>query len=384
MGRSLTFFLSAGEASGDAHGAKLIESLRRRFPDARFVGLTGPRMAEAGCESIADATAHASMLAQPVLKLGYYVPLVLRLKAAIRKIRPDVLIPIDSPALNWHLASTARACGVPVVYYICPQVWAWAPWRVKKLARLTDAVACILPFEQRYLRDRGVNATYVGHPLFDTLPEPPDPPPDILDAFAHGTWRVALLPGSRPGEIRWHSRALLACAERIRRRFGDARCTFCAVDERAAELIRRQIGDADLPVEPGRTREILAEAHFAVTASGTATLEVAHFGTPMVVFYRGNIVVDLLHLLGRPFGILVIPHYSLVNILAGHKLVPELMPWRGNVRQLIDTVMEVMDDLGWLLETRRQLQMLTQPLCAPNGKAACDNAADLIVRFLPG
>ena len=385
--RPPTIFLSAAEASGDAHGAALIESIRRLVPDARFVGAAGRKMAQAGCEVIADLTQQASMLAGPLLKLGYYIPMLLRLKGAIRKIRPDVHVPIDSPALNWHLAAAARAVGTPVAYYLSPQVWAWGPWRVKKLARLTDRVACILPFEQRYLRDRGVNATYVGHPLFDTLcassasGDPPEPP-DLLDAYGQGTWRVALLAGSRTGEIAAHTKALLACARAIHRRWPQSECTFCAADERAAEAIRKRIGGADIPVAPAQTAQILARSHFAITASGTVTLEAAHFGVPMVVFYRASRFVDLVHLVGAPFGILATPHLSLVNILAGQRMVPELMPWHGEVDKLVDIVLEVMDDLAWLIETRSRLREIVAPLSAAPGQTASDNAAKLIVDLM--
>ena len=379
-----TIFLSAAEASGDAHGAALIESIRRLVPDARFVGAAGQKMAQAGCEVIADLTHQASMLSGPLLKLGYYIPMLLRLKRAIRKIRPHVHVPIDSPALNWHLTATARAVGTPVAYYISPQVWAWGPWRVKKLARLTDRVACILPFEQRYLRDRGVNATYVGHPLFDRLWASGDPPepPDLLDAYGEGTWRVALLPGSRTGEIAAHTKALLTCARAIHRRWPQSQCTFCAADDRAAEAIRKRIGRADIPVAPGDTARILARSHFAVTASGTVTLEAAHFGVPMVVFYRASRFVDLVHLAGAPFGILATPHLSLVNILAGRRMVPELMPWHGEVDRLVDIVLEVMDDLAWLIETRSRLREIVAPLRAAPGQTASDNAAKLVVDLM--
>ncbi|MBN1553224.1 MAG: lipid-A-disaccharide synthase, partial [Phycisphaerae bacterium] len=136
-------FLSAAEASGDHHAANLIHALRKRFPDARFLGAAGPAMAAAGCESIIDLTAKASMVAGPLTNLRYYRRAVRLLQKAIREARPDILVPVDSPALNWHLAKAAKAVGVPVMYYVAPQVWAWARWRIKKVRRLTDHVACL-------------------------------------------------------------------------------------------------------------------------------------------------------------------------------------------------------------------------------------------------
>jgi lipid-A-disaccharide synthase len=383
MAQGATIFLSAAETSGDEHAARLIQAIRRRLPDARFLGAAGPRMAQAGCEVLADLTGKASMFGGPVLKAGYYLRTMRRLCKGLRRARPDLFIPVDSPALNWHLAKAARKIGVPVFYYIAPQVWAWAPWRVKKLARLTDRVGCILPFEQRYLWDRGVNATYVGHPLFDALPAPPAPPapPDLADAWVNGTWRVAMLPGSREGEIRGHMPALLAVVEMIHRRWPKARCIFTATNDAAAKLIRQLSNGRDIDIAVGRTRQVMAESHFAVTKSGTVTLELAHFGVPMVVFHRTSRLLGLLrHLLGH--WAVNTKSFSLVNILAGRKIVPELMPWHGNVKKLKAAVKEVMDDYGYLYEIRRQLVELTTPLRVAPPHSASDNAAELAVGLI--
>jgi lipid-A-disaccharide synthase len=386
MPRRPTIFLSAAEASGDEHAANLLRSLRERVGAARFVGVAGPRMAAAGCEVLADLTGRAEMLLGPVLRLGYYVRTVGRLKRRIAELRPDVVVPVDSPALNWHLAAAAKRVGSPVVHYIAPQVWAWATWRVRKLSRLTDAVACILPFEQAYLRRRGVRATYVGHPIFDTQPPPPRPP-DITDAWCRGTWRVALLPGSRPGELRHHARPLLAVARAIRDRWPAARCTFAAADADAADTIRSALGggaeEVDLTVGRRSAPDVLADSHFAVAASGTVCLQAAWLGVPMVIFYRAGLLSSLLyHALGRTGILLATPHFALVNILAGRALVPELVPWRRNKRRLIDTVLEVMDDVGYLNQTRQRLLSMVRPLRAPAGTRACDNAAELVLRHL--
>ncbi len=381
--RQITIFLSAAEASGDSHGAHLVRSLRARLPEARILGVAGPKMAEAGCEVVADLTSRASMMGGPLTQLGYYIPLVLRLQRKIQQLAPDVVVPIDSPALNWHLAKAARKAGSPVVYYISPQVWAWAPWRVKKLARLTDQVACILPFEQRYLQDRGVRARYVGHPLLDSLPKPPEPMPDILSAWSDETWKVALLPGSRSSEIKGHAKALAACAATIRRRWPKATCTFSVYDQRAAETLSTMAKENEIELLVGQTHKVLSEAHFAIAASGTVTLEVAHFGVPMVIFYRTSLMTGLLHrILGHSRKFIGTPHLSLVNILAGRRIVPELMPWHGNTKKLIEMVLDVMLDPGYLLETRQRLQDLTGSLHGPNGLPASENTADLIVKTI--
>ncbi len=383
MATAPTIFISAAEVSGDEHAALLIAAIRRRCPNVRFVGAAGPRMAEAGCEVIADLTHKASMFGGAALQAGYYLKTVRRLQCAIREIRPDLLIPVDSPALNWHLAAAARKAGAAVLYYIAPQVWAWAPWRVKKLARLTDQVACILPFEERYLCDRGVNAVFVGNPLFDALPPRPAAAPDLAEAWAHGRWRVAMVPGSRRGEIRGHMPALLAVAEMIRRRWPASKCTFTAYTDAAGELIGKLANGADIDIAVARTHEVLANSHFAVTKSGTVTLELAHFGVPMVIFHRTSRLLGLLRRLLDRWAVTT-DSFSLVNILAGRKIVPEFMPWHGDIKAIKAMVREVMDDYGWLFEVRRRLIDLTASLRVAPPATASDNAADLALQLING
>lgn len=427
--KPLTIFISAAEASGDYHAANLMRAIRRRVGqggsgpqrDVKFVGAAGPRMAAEGCEVVADLTHDASMVGGPFLRLGHYYRAVRRLQRAIREAKPDIVVPVDSPALNWHLAKTARSLGIPVVYYIAPQVWAWAPWRVRKLARLTSAVACILPFEEDYLRSRGVNATYVGHPLFDDLGEQPSHAcadlgmasdnglPDLCDAWANGSWRVAFVPGSRPAEIRGHSPAMFKLAQAIRRRWPQSTCIFTANDPAAAKAILDACGhdsfkpcdagsptaapvNGDIFLAVGRTREVLAQSHFGVVKSGTVTLEAAWFGLPMVIVYRTGLLMGALHrTLGRCRALMPTPYLSLVNILAKQTLVDELMPWHGNYRQLEDAVLCEMDDLGRLSELRLSLMELVKPLQAKSKNSgrgdggtpssAADNAAAFILRF---
>lgn len=378
--RPLTIFISAAEASGDEHAARLMRALRRRLGRVRFVGVAGHNMAAEGCEVLADFTVRASMLGGPFLRIGYYYRAIRRLQRRIAEIRPDVHIPVDSPAMNWHLAKAARKSGAKVVYYIAPQVWAWAPWRVKKLASLTDHVACILPFEERYLRDRGVRASFVGHPLFSSLPARPAVLPDLAEAWSEGSWRVAFLPGSRPGEINDNVPAILAAAAAIRRRWPQARCTFAARNNEDALAIRKASHKgmgAHVDIEVHRTAEVLARSHFALAKSGTNTLQVAHFGVPMVTFYRVGLLAY--GLVGR--WLIRTPHLSLANILAGRRIVPELMPWFGSARKLSDMVIDTMSDLGCLFEARADLLALTDELRG-DGADASDNTAALVAGVL--
>lgn len=395
MGRPLTIFMSAAEASGDHHAARLMRAIRRQAGDVRFIGAAGPQMAAEGCEVVVDLTRKASMVGGPFMRLGYYYRNVRLLQRAIEDIKPDVLVPVDSPALNWHMCKTARKIGTPVMYYIAPQVWAWAPWRVKKLARLTDAVACILPFEQEYLRKRGVNATYVGHPLFDDLPAD-HAPPNLEEAWADGTWRVTMAPGSRMGEIRGHAPALCKVAKKLLSLWPNATCIFAVQNERAAGHIRQACESIDLhPYDPdksgqvqlavGKVREVMANSHFGLIKSGTVTLEAAWFGMPMAIFYRTGYLLGLLHrTIGKMPAIFPTRYLSLVNILAGKRLVDELMPWHGSVKQLQQAALNNMQDLGHMHDLRQDLLALVEPLHARHvagtgDQLAADNAAKLVL-----
>ncbi|MFP4353589.1 MAG: lipid-A-disaccharide synthase [Phycisphaerae bacterium] len=376
-----TFFLSAAEASGDLHAANLVKALKRRCPDARFVAAGGPRMARAGCELLVDLTEKAEMLGGPIFRVRYWLKTIRMLKRQMAECGANLHIPVDSPALNWHLAAGAKEAGIPVFYYIAPQVWAWAPWRVEKMRRLTDQVGCILPFEQRYLRDRGVEATYVGHPLFDHLPPRKDPPPDLAEAWYEGAWNMVFAPGSRPAELKGNVRAFLEVARKIKRRYSKTRCIFTVANEQAAEQVRAAANGQEIEIVAGRTPEVLSEAHFALAKSGTVTLEAAWYGVPMVIPYRTSRLLSVLNrLLGRWF--VKTPSFSLVNILAGRRIVPEIMPWHGSAKILKSMVLEVMDDLGYLYETREKLLDLVNPLRVEPPRTASDNAADLALKLI--
>ena len=378
-----TIFLSAAETSGDHHAANLIHALREKLPNARFVGATGPKMEAAGCESIINLTKKASMILGPIANLLYYRKAVKKIKKAIHDIRPDVHVPVDSPALNWHLAKASKRAGVPVVYYVAPQVWAWAPWRIKKVRRLTDHVACLLPFEEQYFRSRGVNATYVGHPLFDGRDQvDPNELPDLVDVWTTGKFRVALLPGSRRGEIKAHALPFAKLTEDIRQRFSGASFTFTAVDETAAQQIRNTVGERfGIPIVVGKTPEVLLDSHFAIATSGTVTLNVAHAGVPMVIAYKTSRLSYLVFPLLKQW-LFRTKSLSLVNILAGRKIVPELMPWNGNVKKLCDAALMVMGDLGYLTSTQKKLLELTKPLALPAPHLASQNTADLVIKII--
>jgi lipid-A-disaccharide synthase len=376
-------FLAAAEASGDHHAAGLVRVLQQRYASAELLGVAGPEMQAAGCECIEDLTARAQMLGGPLFALPRWIATVRRLQRAIREARPDVFVPVDSPALNWHLCKAARSVGAKIMHYVSPQVWAWATWRITKLRRLTDRVACILPFEQDYLREHGVPATFVGHPLFDELPARPadEHLPDLAEAWHDGQWRIALLPGSRSSEIARHAMPMRRLAEGIVSRWPEARCTFTALNNDAARRITAACDGTTPEIAVGQTSQVLRESHFAIAASGTVTLQVAHFGVPMVVVYGvGGFERAMYRLIVK--RLLHTRSLSLPNILAGRQIVPELMPWHGDMDQLQACVFDCMDDYGWLCQTRRRLISLTDTLHAPGSGSTAENAAECLCGLL--
>ncbi len=284
----MKIFFSVGEPSGDLHGANLIQQLRRRRPDCEFVGYGGPRMAAAGCTLHEDLTKLAVMwFARVLVNLHRFWNLVSRADRYFRHHRPDAVVLIDYPGFNWWIARRAKAHGIPVFYYGTPQLWAWAGWRIKKMRRFVDHVLCKLPFEEMWYRERGCNATYVGHPYFDQLRA------EQLDAAFIERQRggdgplVTILPGSRTQEVQNNFGQQLQAAKLVRQRVPNARFSVAAFKASQAEMIRKQLRNVDLPIEVhvGRTAELIDAATCTIAVSGSVSLELLYHTKPSVIVY---------------------------------------------------------------------------------------------------
>jgi len=286
--RPPTIFFSAGEPSGDLHGANLIRQLRARRPDVRAVGYGGPNMAEAGCQLHEDLTALAVMwFVRVLVNLHKFWGLVSRADRYFRHHRPDAVVLIDYPGFNWWIARRAKVHGIPVFYYSPPQIWAWARWRVKKMRKYVDHVLCGLPFEERWLRRHGCNATFVGHPFFDEVRRHA-----YDEAFleAHRGLPgplVAILPGSRTQEVAKNLRWFLKAAALIREQVPDVRFALAAFKPHQAEMARKMIAASRLPMEVclGKTPELMRLADCAMSVSGSVSLELLYHATPTVILY---------------------------------------------------------------------------------------------------
>ena len=356
--------ISAGEASSDRYAAMLVEELRRLWPDARFFGCAGPRMRAAGVEAAIEAE---SLAVVGLVEVIAHLPRIWRqyrkLIAAAQKTRPRLAILTDSPDFHLRVARRLKKLGVPVVYLVAPQVWAWRKGRIPLMRRTIDRLLCIFPFEEAFFRKNGIRAEYIGHPLAGEV----RPVLDKAEFFrkhrlAPGRQLVTVLPGSRKGEAARHLPALIDAVERIYRQ----RVTHFmlpASDTTGAAFFRERIGGAPIQVIEGETWEAIAHADLALAASGTVTIEAALAGTPMVTFYKVNAVSWLLgRLLVR------VPFYSMVNLVAERAIVPELMQSRMTGKEIAANAL-------WLLQDDAMRNRMRQDLAEVAGRLAGEGRA---------
>jgi lipid-A-disaccharide synthase len=332
--------ISAGEASGDRYAAMLVDELRRSWPDARFFGCAGPRMRNAGVDPVIEAE---SLAVVGLVEVVEHLPRIWReyrkLVAAARKRRPRLAILTDSPDFHLRLARQLHRQGVPVVYLVAPQAWAWRKGRISQMRRNISRLLCIFPFEEKFFRDQGLQASYIGHPLAGLV----RPTLEKAEFFrkhrlAPGRPLVTVLPGSRKGEAARHLPALLEAVERIYKRQA-THFLLPASETTGAAFFRERIGRAPIQVIEGETWDAIAHAELALAASGTVTIEAALLGTPMVTFYRVN---PLSWLAGR---LLVrVPFYSMVNLVAGRAIVPELMQSAATGERLAANALWLLQD----------------------------------------
>jgi len=372
----LRILISAGEASGEMYGAELIEEIRRVSPrPVEALGLGGERMQGAGCELIVEAHDVAVVgLFEVVRHLPGLYRHFNRLVAEAAQRKPDVAVLIDFPEWNLKLAKELHRIGVPVVYYVSPQLWAWRRGRVKLVERFVRKMLVIFPFEREFYAEHGVDVDFIGHPLGRL-----EPPPISREDFAtrygldpQKTW-ITLMPGSRRGEVARHLQTMMESAARLTR---DPQQQFEFLLPVASTLRNSQLGEK-LERGDGRlcahgasvrlvhdAREALKHSRAAVVASGTATVEAAVAGTPFVMVYR---LSDLTYNLGR--HLVKLPFYAMVNLIAGHQVVPELVQHSFTPEQVESALKPLLPDgeprqqmLAGLAEVRSKLRGSTNEL----------------------
>jgi lipid-A-disaccharide synthase len=363
-GRRKAIMLVAGEASGDLHGAGLCRALRGLDPSRRLFGMGGARMGAAGMDLLVDVTANAVVGGDEALG---QVPRLYRayrtLRAALRDAeRPAVLVLIDFPEFNLFLARTARRAGVPVVYFIPPQVWAWRGGRVKTIRRLVSLVLAVFPFEVALYRRAGVPVEFVGHPLLDQIGTAPTREEARRRLrIDDGGLVVGLLPGSRQQEIVGLLPAMRDAAARVRATLPGTRFVLGL-----APTIERRVaagyldGGPEVEIVEGQTHAVIRAADLLLATSGTVTLEAALLGTPMVVCYRLSALSEsVLRLLAR------VPWMSLANLTLGRAVVPELYRRTATSERLAREAVRLLTDTGARETQRAAFSELTGTLGQP-------------------
>jgi lipid-A-disaccharide synthase len=380
--RPLCLGFVAGESSGDQLGAALIRALRSRVPDLRCAGVAGPLMQAAGCETWAAAHELAVMgLIEPLKHL----PRLLRLRSdLIRRFtteRPDAFIGVDAPEFNLGLAAHLKRAGVPTIQYVSPQVWAWRQGRVRRIARSCDLVLCLLPFEVEFYERHGVRALFVGHPLADQIPL------DVDQALARrelgidaAASLIALLPGSRLGEVERLGADFLAAARWLQARRPSVQFIAPMASgevRRVFERHMRQIGWSGVRVLDGQAQRVLAAADAALVVSGTATLEALLSKRPMVVAYR---FAGLTAFAIKRLGIVKVPYMSQPNLLAGRRLVPEFFQEQAEPAALGAALLDALENRERRALLESEFRSVHESLRRGGAERAADAVLELIAR----
>jgi lipid-A-disaccharide synthase len=382
----MQIFISAGEPSGDLHAANLIDSLRACFPEARFTGFGGERMAAAGTKLLYPLVNLAVMWFLNVFfNLLTFIRLIFMADRQFRDERPDAVVLIDYPGLHWWIAGRAKARGIPVFYFVPPQIWAWGGWRVGKVRKYVDQVLCSLPFEPAWYHARGVSdAVYVGHPYFDELADRSLDPAFLTEQGARGRSLVAILPGSRTQEVTRNLPDMVRAAAKLAQDRADVRFAVACLHERHKKIAEGIIAQAtaDDPVTPvpaievyaGRTPELIRLARVAWAVSGSVGLELMVEALPSVVLYKVK-RFDLW--VARWF--IKAKYISLVNLLADAEVFPEYLTWRNVSSNLADWARAWLDDSKARAQATESLLRLRN-LVAQRG--ASDRAAQQISYWL--
>ena len=375
------FFIVAGEQSGDVLGAGLIRALTKRYPQARFEGVTGPLMREAGCETRADIEELSLFgISEVIGEIPRLLRLRRRLFERVVENAPDAFIGIDAPAFNTGLEMRVRARGITTVHYVCPTAWAWRQGRTKNIRKAVDLLLAIFPFEEAFFRRFDIPVTFVGHPLANELPLHPDSASARraleLDTNAP---LLGLLPGSRRSEVSRLGPVFIETARWLRARHPELRFVAPMATPAVRALFEAQIAraGADLGIRlvDGRSREIMRAADVLLLASGTATLEALLAKTPMVVAYK---LSPMNYAIARVFNLIKTEHVSMPNLLAKRALVPECLQQQARVSV-------IGPEVDRLLESQAARAAQTDAFAGIHQQLALDadeRAADAVAQLL--
>lgn len=354
-------FISACEPSADMHCANLIRAGEARGfnEQIEWFGVGGDNMAQAGCKVMIDTVRKAAMIYNAISQVGFYKKVLRKINRHFRHNKVDLVIVCDSPAFNFHVAKAAKKHGIPVLFYVAPQLWAWAPWRINKLRKCCDKLACILPFEEDWFLSRNVDARFVGNPLFD------DVSIDFTESYKDYTdyeprkARIALMPGSRAAEIKHLWPAMQKVAIQILHKWPQTSFYAVAPSQEKVDILKnKKITGFKCEFSAGNIIEIADKVDIALVASGSATLQVASAGCPMIIMYQSSRI--LWNLIGR--WLIRTRFLSLVNILAGRELVTEFMPYFTSIKPISDRCSALIGNKSILTKISMELENLVAPL----------------------
>ncbi len=375
----MRLLISAGEASGEMYGAQLISALRRSVPELEAFGVGGERMRAAGCRTVVDAAEIAVVgLGEVVRHLPRIWTCFRRLLRAIDIKRPDAAVLVDFPDFNFRLARELHRRGVPVIYYVSPQLWAWRPGRIELVRCYVRKMLVIFPFEEQWYRERGVDAEFVGHPLCES--------PTFSLELAASTQRntskpwIALLPGSRRREVEANLPPMLKAAALLGSQHHYVLPVASTLDW---EWMDAQVARAGAGYSIGLsfTRDVraaLRHSRAAIVASGTATVEAALIGTPFVMVYR---VSQLTWTLGR--RLVKVPRFAMVNLIAGREVVPELVQSEFTAKNVAAQVQQILNDTAARERMLAGLAEVRAKLCGGcSGQSASDRAAEAVLKAI--
>lgn len=353
-----------GEASGDLHGAHLVKELKELSPSLQVVGIGGASMRAAGAELVKDIPQLDVMGLIGLSAVKAMLQRIFRIRRLIQGERWDLVVLIDNPGLNFHFARVAKACGLRVLYYIAPQVWAWRQGRMRWIQRRVDHVLAILPFEEPLYKQAGVRCTFVGNPLLD----------EVAPSYDRQALRrqfglkndgpvIGLFPGSRKGELYEHMPLLLETVKRLAERHPAVQFILAQASSIQDQLLNELLQNSPVPIRVFRNQasEVMAASDLLVVKSGTSTLQAAVVGTPMVLFYRAPswITYQLARRLIR------VPWIGLANLVAGRGIVPELIHHEATPERLVQETERLLTDARAYEDMKVALSSVRQALGAP-------------------
>ena len=366
----------ACEASGDLHGGKLARAIKNQASNAFLFGVGGKAMQTEGVRILVHSKTLSVMGITEVLsKLPMIYRAMTTVKKALSRLKPDLLILIDSPDFNFHVAAAAKKLGIPVLYYISPQIWAWRQNRVHKIKRLVDHMAVILPFEAAFYRKHRVPVTFVGHPLLDGILPVPDrlPAPTRLKEPV-----IGLIPGSREKEVTTLLPVMLEAAKIIHRFLPTSRfmvsCAESMDADAVVDIVDQYASTLDVEIVNGSITQVFKQSRMLVAASGTVTLEAALYGIPMVIVYK---VSPLSYWLGK--RLIKVKHIGIVNLIAQKELLPELIQDHASPQTIAETVTAMIGDPEKLKQIEKELFCIRDLL---GGAGASDRVARIALNLI--